>query len=182
MSHALLLLCNRCLDHFNLFCPLKYSPSSWIYFWAGQSIFGSTVQTLQRGHHSDNDKQEIQGHFLNCLPFQIDDIWAWQTEHSCRRVCVCVCVANLVNTKNIVWPCLFLTLNLRSQHVPCELVQYKEYSKINVICAFSRGNRAVWTQERSRVNFIKKNSEQIKELIQYSPHKNGNPVPPTYVW
>lgn len=89
MSHALLLLCNRCLDHFNLFCPLKYSPSSWIYFWAGQSIFGSTVQTLQRGHHSDNDKQEIQGHFLNCLPFQIDDIWAWQTEHSCRRVCVC---------------------------------------------------------------------------------------------
>ena len=44
-------------------------------FLAGQSIFGSILHTLQWGHPSDTDKQQIQGHFSNCISFQINDIW-----------------------------------------------------------------------------------------------------------
>jgi len=43
-------------------------------FLAGQSIFGSIFHTLQWGHPSDTDKQQIQGHFSNCISFQINDI------------------------------------------------------------------------------------------------------------
>ena len=43
-------------------------------FFAGQSIFGSIFHTLQWGHPSDTDKHQIQGHFWNCISFQINDI------------------------------------------------------------------------------------------------------------
>ena len=43
-------------------------------FLAIQSIFGSIFHTLQWGHLSDTDKQQIQGHFSNCISFQINDI------------------------------------------------------------------------------------------------------------
>ena len=43
-------------------------------FLAGQSIFESIFHALQRGHPSDTDKQQIQGHFSNCISFQINDI------------------------------------------------------------------------------------------------------------
>ena len=43
-------------------------------FLAGQSIFGSIFHTLQWGHASDTDTQQIQGHISNCISFQINDI------------------------------------------------------------------------------------------------------------
>ena len=53
-------------------------------FLAGQSIFGSIFHTLQWGHPSDTDKQQIQGHFSNCISFQINDILVLERENSRR--------------------------------------------------------------------------------------------------
>ena len=43
-------------------------------FLASQSTLGSSFHTLLRGHPSDTDKLQTQGHFLNGIFFHIDDI------------------------------------------------------------------------------------------------------------
>ena len=48
------------------------------------TIFGSIFHILQWGHPSDTDKQQIQGHFLNCISFQIKDIKVLERENSRR--------------------------------------------------------------------------------------------------
>ena len=52
----------------------KYSPPARTHFLASQYIFGGIFHTIQWGHPSDTDKQQIQGHFSNSISFQINDI------------------------------------------------------------------------------------------------------------
>ena len=65
--------------------PFKILSSSQNALFSRSIDFWKHFHSLQCGHPSDTDKQQIQGHFSNCISFLINDIYVLEREN-CRKV------------------------------------------------------------------------------------------------